>query len=106
MPSGPSAGRSAPRPKNKLLLALPQADLERLRPHLTTIPTHAKQVFYKQGESLEYVYFPNGGVMSITAVLADGSMVETATVGNEGMVGMEAVFSDDAIAPGTTMMQV
>ena len=106
MPSGPSAGRSGARPKNKLLQALPAPEFERLEPHLKTIPTRAKQVFYKHGEPLTYVYFPNGGVVSITTVLSDGTMVETATVGNEGMVGIEAFFSAEPIAPGNTMMQV
>jgi CRP-like cAMP-binding protein len=101
-----SADASGLRPKNQLLRTLPAADFERLRAHLETIPTHVKQVFYQPGEALEYVYFPNGGVLSITTVLADGTMVETATVGQEGMVGIEAFFGPDAIAPGMTMMQV
>jgi CRP-like cAMP-binding protein len=33
-------------------------------------------------------------------------MVEAATVGNEGMLGIEAFLSDDAVAPGDTMIQV
>ena len=94
------------RPKNRLLAALPEADFQRLLPDLTTIPTAAKQVFHHYGKTVEYVYFPNGGVASITAVLADGMMVETATVGLEGMLGIEAFFGKDAIAPGETMMQV
>ena len=55
---------------------------------------------------MAHVYFPNGGVISVTAVLADGTMIETATVGHEGMVGIEAFFGDHPIAPGQTMMQV
>ena len=94
------------RPKNRLLRALPEADFQRLLPDLKTIPTTAKQVFHKHGKPVEFVYFPNGGVASVTAVLADGTMVETATVGLEGMVGIEAFFANDAVAPGETMMQV
>jgi CRP-like cAMP-binding protein len=106
LPSTPFAGSPSARPKNQLLRALPAADFERLRPHLKTVSTRTKQVFYKQGEALGYVYFPNGGVLSITTLLSDGTMVETATVGNEGMVGIEAFFNADPIAPGMTMMQV
>lgn len=95
-----------PRPKNKLLRALPEADFQRLLPELKTISTAAKYVFQKHGEEVEYVYFPNGGVASITAVLSDGTMVETATVGDEGMLGIEAFFGKNPIAPGHTMMQV
>jgi CRP-like cAMP-binding protein len=94
------------RPKNRLLRALPEEDFQRLLPDLKTITTSAKQVFHKHGELLDFVYFPNGGVASVTAVLSDGTMVETVTVGLEGMIGIEACFADGAVAPGETMMQV
>ena len=59
-----------------------------------------KQILHRPGEPLEYVYFPNGGVFSVTTLLPNGTAVEAATVGDEGMVGIEAFFSDDAVAPG------
>jgi hypothetical protein len=77
------------RPKNHLLRALPDDAFKRLLPDLKTIKTTAKQVFHKHGQPVVQVYFPNGGVISVTAVLADGTMIETATVGHEGMVGIE-----------------
>jgi CRP-like cAMP-binding protein len=94
------------RPKNRLLAALPAPDFQRLSRHLKTIPVRAKQVLYKQGEPIRYVYFPNGGVVSIVTALEDGTTVEAATVGCEGMVGLEAFLRDDAIAPGDTLLQV
>jgi len=94
------------RPKNRLLRALPAADFQRLLPDLKTIATDTRHVFQKPGEPVDYVYFPNGGVASVTAVLSDGALVETAVVGLEGMVGIEAFFGKDPIAPGESMMQV
>jgi CRP-like cAMP-binding protein len=88
------------------LRALPANEFDRLKPHLKTIRTRPRHVFYKTGEPLGHVYFPNGGVVSITTALSDGTIIETATVGNEGMIGLEAMFGADAIAPGTVMMQV
>jgi CRP-like cAMP-binding protein len=52
------------------------------------------------------VYFPNGGVISITTALSDRTTVEAATVGDEGMLGIEAFLGADATAPGDTFMQV
>jgi len=98
----PSEGR----PKNRLLAALPAKDFERLRPHLTTIPVRARQVLHKQGERIEHVFFPNGGVCSVTTVLASGATIEAATVGDEGVLGIEAFLAADAISPGETLMQV
>jgi CRP-like cAMP-binding protein len=105
----PRAERPPPsdgRPKNRLLAALPGADFDRLRPLLKTVPVHVKQVLQKNGEPLHTVYFLNGGVASITTALSDGTIVEAATVGDEGMLGVEAFLSADAIAPGETLIQV
>ena len=43
------------------------------RPSLKTVRIHLKQVLHKNGEPLTAVYFPNGGVVSITTVLSDGT---------------------------------
>jgi CRP-like cAMP-binding protein len=93
------------RPKNKLLADLSPDDFKRLAPHLDTVRVQAKQILQRRHESIEYVYFLNGGVASITAVMQDGGMVEVATVGDEGVVGMD-LFYGNGWAAGETMMQV
>ena len=93
-----SAGsQTARRPANRLLAALPQDVFQRIGPDLYTIPTAERQVFQRQGEAVEYVYFLNGGVGSITTAFEDGTMVEAATVGDEGFLGIEAFFGPNAI---------
>jgi CRP-like cAMP-binding protein len=94
------------RPTNRLLAALPSDAFERLRPDLRTIEIRTKHVLQNPLEPIQFVYFPNGGVISITTVLSDGTAVEAATVGDEGMLGIEAFLRDDAIAPGETLVQV
>jgi CRP-like cAMP-binding protein len=42
--------------------------------------------------SLDHVYFPDSGVISIVAVYADGSEIEMATIGREGCTGLQALF--------------
>jgi CRP-like cAMP-binding protein len=93
------------RPKNKLLASLPRADFQRLRPHLKTLPVKVKQIFHPANEPVREVFFPNGGVASITTVMQDGSMVEIATVGDEGFIGIQALFGAGMVS-GETMMQV
>ena len=93
------------RPKNRLLACLPSADFERLRPHLKTIPVTVNQIFHALNEPIREVIFPNGGVASITAVMTDGRMVEVATVGDEGFVGISALFGG-VLWGGEAMMQV
>jgi CRP-like cAMP-binding protein len=98
--------RAAERPLNRLLSLLSDAEFERLAPDLKTISVKVKHVFHHHGQPLDSVYFMNGGVASITTLLSNGSMVETATVGDEGMLGIEAFLGEEAIAQGETMMQV
>jgi CRP-like cAMP-binding protein len=93
------------RPNNRLLASLPDKDFERLQPHLRTSVVEPKHVFHAPNEPIRDVVFLNGGVASVTTVMQDGTMVETATVGDEGMVGMEAFFGGE-VATGETMLQV
>jgi hypothetical protein len=95
----------ASRPKNKLLACLPPADFARLRPHLKTIPLKVKQILHPINEPIREVFFLNGGVASMTTVMKNGSMVEIATVGDEGLVGINAFFGG-AMLSGETMLQV
>jgi CRP-like cAMP-binding protein len=104
VPKSPAA--LASRPKNQLLRSLPDAEFARIYADLETVSISKKFTFYDVGQLLEYVYFPNGGVVSVTVALADGTMVEAATIGDEGMVGLEAFFGETTHATGPTMLQV
>jgi len=93
------------RPKNKLLSCLPPDDRARIQAELTTIPFNNREVLHRPNEPIRRVVFPNGGVASVTMAMQDGAMVEIATVGREGLVGLEAFFGE-AIMPTETMVQV
>ena len=96
---------TADRPKNRLLAALSHAEFRRVQPHLTLVPVGARRTFHKRGEPVREIFFLNGGVGSVTVSMADGSSVEVATVGDEGLIGISAVFGDHLVF-GETMMQV
>lgn len=104
--AGGVSRQSNRRPNNRILRALPAADFQRLLPDLKTIAATAALVFHKRGDSIEHVYFPNGGLASVTAELSDGTKVEAVSVGKEGMVGLEAFLGQQPVASGQTMMQV
>ena len=95
----------SPLSPNKLLARLPAADYQRLLPHIETVPLSFKRVLHRRGEEVRRIYFPGGGVCSITHGMADGRMVEMATVGNEGLVGISACFGG-GLEPGETIVQV
>lgn len=85
------------RPHNRLLASMPAEDFARIRPYLRTIDLEVREVVQESDQLIEHVVFPNNGMVSITATLADGEMLEVATVGDEGLVGADAIFSERAL---------
>src|SRR5437762_12380321 len=79
-------------PQNRLLLALPSRDFKQLLPQLTRIACRREQVLTDADSSLDHVYFPDSGVVSVVAVYSNGSIIEMATIGREGCTGVQAVF--------------
>ena len=79
-------------PRNRLLLALPSGDLRRLMPELEPIPCELEQILLDADGSLDAVFFPDKGVISVVAVYDDGSIIEMATIGREGCTGFQAAF--------------
>jgi CRP-like cAMP-binding protein len=79
--------QTAHQSENLLLAALPAADLAVLTRHLK--PTLLKQgaLLQEQGETVDRVYFPLSGMISLLAVMRQGDAIETATIGREGAVG-------------------
>ena len=54
-----------------------------------TLPV--KTVLFEPGAPIEALYFPIDGVISLVTPLHDGAIVEVATIGNEGIVGVPLV---------------
>jgi CRP-like cAMP-binding protein len=79
-------------PRNRLLLALPPRNLKRLMPELEQISCRSEQVLMDADSSLDEVFFPDSGVISVVAVYANGSVIEMATIGREGCSGVQAIF--------------
>src|SRR6202166_3089786 len=79
-------------PRNRLLLALPPSHLKRLMPELELIECQRGQVLMDADSSLDHVFFPDSGVVSVVAVYEDGNIIEMATIGREGCTGVQAVL--------------
>ena len=79
-------------PRNRLLLALPARHLKHLLPDLKLVQCQSEQVLIDADSSLEHIFFPDSGVISVVAVYPDGSIIEMATIGREGGTGFQAVF--------------
>ena len=79
-------------PRNRLLLALPTRNLKRLMPELEHIRCPRALVLMNADSSLDHVFFPDSGVVSVLAVYADGNIIEMATIGREGCTGVQAAL--------------
>jgi CRP-like cAMP-binding protein len=79
-------------PRNRLLRALPDRVLAGILPDLSFVKCEREQVLIDADSALDYVYFPDSGVISIVGVYPDGSIIEMATIGREGSTGFQAVF--------------
>ena len=90
---------------NRLLAALPVSDYTRIKKHLQMSTTVVGRTLQEHGLPVKDVYFPNGGVFSVTNEMRNGGLVEVATVGREGMLGV-GVFFGDRSGAGRTFMQV
>ena len=85
-------------PVNRLLAALPPADLEPLARHLERVPLRLGEMLYEPGRRLPYAYFPTTAIVSLHCVMASGASSETAAVGNEGMVGIALFMGGETMA--------
>lgn len=83
---------------NAILAALPEAERARLAPMLERVPLEFRQTLQEVGRPLEHLWFPRRGVLSMISEMADGSVVEVATIGREGMAGLGPVLGTDRMA--------
>lgn len=74
-------------PKNRFLARLPETDYRRLASLLTPVKLAIHQVLFEARGVIDFAYLPSGAVTSALAIMLDGSAIEVATVGNEGLIG-------------------
>lgn len=79
--------------RNKLLLALSPADLQRLQGRLELVPLPARRVLHYPKLPIEHVYFVESGLVSVVASTDQaGASVEAWLIGREGLAGLPVVL--------------
>ncbi len=101
----PNVGVSHEPERNRLLRAFPADAYAAIAPYLETVKLRRGAVVAERGEPIEYAYFPHRSVLSLVTPLSDGTIVESATVGYEGAIGVFAILGDP-IAFERTIAQV
>ena len=75
---------------NKVLLSIPDSEYHAIRPHLEFLSMPHHLSLYEPNHPLEFVYFPNAGMVSLVIATEDGRTVEVGEVGKEGFAGIPA----------------
>lgn len=92
-------------PRNCLLAALPENDLQRLLPHLERVPLTKKRVLHFAKLPIEHVYFVEEGLISVVANTDEENHgVEAWLIGHEGMAGVSVVLGAET-SPHKRMVQ-
>jgi CRP-like cAMP-binding protein len=90
---------------NSLLAALEPADYEALMADATIVALKLEKRLYKQDERIGAVYFPLNCMVSLLVQPLEGSLVEAATIGREGVVGAVGLILNET-AMGVHFVQL
>lgn len=84
--------------QNQILKALPETEYEALALHLELDSMPLGMVVTEARKNIQHVYFPTSSIVSILHETRDGASVETALIGNEGVVGVAQWMGGGALS--------
>jgi CRP-like cAMP-binding protein len=90
---------------NRLLASLLPADFELLRPHLKPVELVHEAVLFEAGDTVDRVYFPHTGIISLVVALSSGEVIEAAMIGRDSMLGGSAAM-DGLISLNKAIIQL
>jgi|ERR1043165_8736869 CRP-like cAMP-binding protein len=101
-----SAPQEETRPlKNKILSSLSPGVYEGLSQYLEPVPLEHGKILHQPEEPISHVYFINTGLVSILSLLEDGSTIEVAVVGHEGLSDTSALLGA-SVSPHQSLVQI
>ena len=89
--------------QNKLLASLPPADLAHFSHQLELVSMPLGMMLYEPNARQQYAYFPVTSITALHYVCESGATAETASIGNEGMIGV-ALFLGGNTTPSSAMV--
>jgi CRP-like cAMP-binding protein len=92
-------------PPNHFLTSLTPQDSELIKPHLRPMELGHGAVLFRAQETIDHVYFPFGGVVSLVVGLSSGQFVEAGMFGLNTAIGAAATL-DGSIALNQAIGQV
>ncbi len=91
--------------QNHLLASLPRDEYARLCLDLEPVCLRTKHIVAHPDEPIRHVYFLRDAVVSLLVAMEDGSTIEVASVGSEGLIGLGA-FLGEGTETGPMVVQI
>ena len=80
--------------ENHILATVSENEYELLAPHLELVHLSCSEILFDAKDKLQYIYFPTTAITSLLCCLEEGTSVEVAMVGSEGILGVFALMGD------------
>jgi len=84
--------------KNCILASLPDDQYQRILPHLEPFEFNQGRILYEMEGPIDYMYFPEGSMVSLVTQMLDGKIIEVGLVGKDGVTGVPALFGQNKSA--------
>ncbi|MBC8035618.1 MAG: Crp/Fnr family transcriptional regulator [Rhizobiales bacterium] len=94
-----------PRSRNHILSILTSADIALLNPHLQHVELPSRMVLEEPNKPIQYVFFPEGGLVSVVAAAGRHKRAEAGIIGVDGFTGHPVVMGDSR-SPNSVYMQI
>ena len=93
----------AARPRNRILAQLPAEEYGSIARHLTPVDLPVGRRLSEPNLAIDYIYFPNTGLISTDAITLRGEQVEVGVIGREGFSGVVALFDQPQLSHSVVM---
>ena len=89
-----SIANDPPQPSttNWILASLVPSEVGGMPSGLERVSFHSSEIVFRPGESNRYLYFPEGAVISLLAVMEDGRSAEVSLTGSEGVLDIGGIL--------------
>jgi CRP-like cAMP-binding protein len=91
LPSPPPTSGDGRNMQNDILLKLPATEANILLPNLEFVRLKVHQILHEPGESIQWAYFLDSGLLSVVNLQPNGKTVEVALIGKGGFAGLPII---------------
>ncbi|HEY6807130.1 MAG TPA: Crp/Fnr family transcriptional regulator [Pyrinomonadaceae bacterium] len=81
--------------QNRILSSLPPDEYDHIVPNLEPVKLAQGKVLYHAGDTLQYGYFINTGQVSLLSTTEEGTSIEVAVTGREGVIGIPLILRSE-----------